>query len=160
MERMSKIRLNTYFKEAKKHIELIDESLEVLKPKTPIEDYDSLSQLERFALNALIFRFSKLQDLIGAKIFRNYLDFSGFDVVEKSFFDILREVEREGIVDIDSWSELRELRNRIAHDYLEEADEVIESINLFIAQSSKLVDILYRLEKRYYEIEQKRDRAY
>ena len=39
-------RLNTYFKEAKKHIELIDESLEVLKPKTPIEDYDSLSQLE------------------------------------------------------------------------------------------------------------------
>ncbi len=157
---MTKTRLKTYFKEAKKHIDLIEESLEVLKAQTPIEDYDSLNQLERFALNALIFRFSKLQDLIGVKIFRNYLDFSGFDVVEKSFFDILREVEKEGIIDIDSWSELRELRNRIAHDYPEEADEVVESINLFIEESSKLVDILYRLESKYNEIEQKRAKHY
>jgi len=61
-------RLDTYFIEANKHIELIKESLEVLEPKTPLKDYNRLNQLERFALNALIFRFSKLQDLIGEKI--------------------------------------------------------------------------------------------
>ncbi len=82
--------------------------------------------------------------MIGTKIFRNYLDFSGFDVVEKSFFDILRELEREGIVDIDSWNELRELRNRIAHEYPEEIDEMVESINLFIKKSSSLVEISQR----------------
>ena len=150
-------RLKTYFQEAHKHVELIEESLEVLNPKIPIEDYNSLNQLERFALNALIFRFSKLQDLIGAKIFRNYLDFSGFNIAQKSFFDILREIEKEGIIDIDSWSELRELRNKIAHEYPEEADEVLESINLFVKKSGLLIEISDRLEQKYNEIKQKRD---
>ncbi len=101
-------RLVTYFAEAKKHIDLIEESLSVLK--YPIQSYDNLTQLQKFALNALIFRFSKLQDLIGSKIFRNYLNFSGFNLNEKTFFDILREIEKESIVDIDTWDELRELR--------------------------------------------------
>ncbi len=129
---MLKKRLDNYFNEAQKHIDLISESLEVLEPKLPIKDYKSLNQLERFALNALIFRFSKLQDLIGVKVFRNYLDFNGFDISEKSFFEILREIEKEGIIDIDSWNGLRKLRNMIAHEYLQEFDEVVESINLFI----------------------------
>ena len=149
-------RLNSYFNEAQKHIDLIDESLGVLEPNIPISNHEELSQLERFALNALIFRFSKLQDLIGVKIFRNYLDFSGFDVVEKSFFDILKEIEKEGIVDIDSWSELRELRNKIAHEYPEEMEEMLESINLFITKSHLLVKISQKLEQKYHEVKRKR----
>ena len=151
-------RLVYYFDEAQKHIALISESLEVLEPKIPIEEYESVNQLERFALNALIFRFSKLQDLIGVKIFRTYLDFSGFETAEKSFFDILREIEKEGIVDIDSWSELRELRNKIAHEYPDEIDEMVESINLFIEKSGELVVISNRLEKMFNEIKKARSR--
>ncbi len=151
-------RLVAYFIEAKKHIALIDESLEVLEQKIPIKEYEALNQLERFALNALIFRFSKLQDLIGVKIFRTYLDFSGFEIREKSFFDILREIEKENIIDIDSWSELRELRNKIAHEYPEEIDEIVESINLFIEKSSELVVVSNRLEKKFNEIKKARDR--
>jgi len=150
-------RLNSYFIETKKHIELIEESLEVLEKKVPIKEYNSLNQLERFALNALIFRFSKLQDLIGAKIFRNYLEYSGFNTTDKSFFDILKEIEKEGIVDIDSWNELRVLRNKIAHDYPEDADEVIESINLFIKRVDISISIAERLEKKFNEIRKKRD---
>ena len=90
------------------------------------------------------------------KIFRNYWDFSGFDTAQKSFFDILQEIEKEGIVDIDSWSQLRELRNKIAHEYPEEIDEMVQSINLFIKKSSFLVEILERLEQNFYEIERKR----
>ncbi len=150
-------RLTSYFKEVAKHKELIVESLEVLNPKIPIESYESLNQLERFALNALIFRFSKLQDLIGVKIFRNYLDYSGFDIVEKSFFDILKEIEKEGIVDIDTWSDLRELRNKIAHEYPEDIDETIQSINLFIQKSSLLLEIANRLEQKFGQIKRARD---
>ena len=153
-------RLASYFHEAHKHIDLINESTEVFKHKLPIDSYESLNQLERFALNALIFRFSKLQDLVGVKIFRSYLDFSGFDVVEKSFFDILKEIEKEGIVDIDSWSELRELRNKIAHEYPEEIDEMIESINLFIARSDRLVSIARRLEEKFNAVKAGRDSSH
>ncbi len=155
---MYKKRLNSYFIETQKHIELIEESLEVLEKKVPIKDYDSLNQLERFALNALIFRFSKLQDLIGAKIFRNYLEYSGFNTTEKSFFDILKEIEKESIIDIDSWNELRVLRNKIAHDYPKDADEVIESINLFISRVEVIISIAKKLEQKFYEIRKKRNR--
>ena len=157
-QEINKKRLVAYFIEAQKHIALINESLEVLEQKIPIKEYEALNQLERFALNALIFRFSKLQDLIGVKIFRTYLDFSGFEIREKSFFDILREIEKENIIDIDSWSELRELRNKIAHEYPEEIDEIVESINLFIEKSSELVVVSNRLEEKFNEIKKARDR--
>jgi uncharacterized protein YutE (UPF0331/DUF86 family) len=151
---MTKERLKTYFTEANKHSELINDSLEELQ--TPIEDYDSLSKIQKFALNALIFRFSKLQDLIGAKIFRNYLEYSGYNTQGISYFDILKEIEQEAIVDIDTWSELRELRNKIAHEYPEELDEMLESINLFLKKSLELTKIAQKLEYNFYEIERKR----
>ncbi|SFV50714.1 hypothetical protein MNB_SM-7-1154 [hydrothermal vent metagenome] len=61
-------RLELYFQEALKHIELIEEAKEVVD--LPIKEYETLSNLQKFAINALVFRFSKLQDLLGTKIFR------------------------------------------------------------------------------------------
>ncbi len=152
------MRLDKYFAEARAHIELINEALGVLKDKLPIKNYKELESLEQFALNALIFRFSKLQDLIGSKIFRSYLEFSGYDINEKSFFDILKEIEKEGIVDIDTWDELRKFRNQISHEYPEEENEVVESINLFVQKSNELIKISQKLEEKYLEIKQQRDR--
>ena len=152
------MRLPKYFTEIDAHIELIDEALDVLQEKLPIKDYKNLNSLEKFALNTLIFRFSKLQDLLGSKVFRSYLDYSGFETSEKSFFDILKEIEKEGIVDIDTWDELRKLRNQIAHEYPEEEDEAIESINLFIQRSQELTKIAQKLRERYLAIERARKR--
>ena len=154
---MTNKRLQSYFNEANRHIDLIRDSLEELT--TPIESYEELPKLQKFALNALIFRFSKLQDLIGAKIFRLYLEFNGFLTANISYFDILKEIEKEGVVDIDSWGELRELRNKIAHDYPQELEEMIESINLFIDKSQDLIDISQKLEHIFNEIKRKRDKS-
>ena len=150
------MRLLKYFAEIDAHIALINEALEVLQEKLPINDYKNLSSLEKFALNTLIFRFSKLQDLLGSKVFRSYLEYSGFETSEKSFFDILKEIEKEGIVDIDTWDELRKLRNQIAHEYPEEEDEAIEKINLFIQRSQELINIANRLRECYLAIERAR----
>ena len=145
-------RLERYFDEGHRHEDLIVETLDALKPHLPIRSYDALGSLERFALNALIFRFSKLQDLLGAKIFRIYLEYNGFTVQERSFFELLKEIEKEGIVDIDTWNELRQLRNQVAHDYPAEIDEVIESINLFIDKTGTLLEIFHVLEAKYHAI--------
>jgi len=147
------MRLPKYFSEIDAHIALIDEALEVLQEKLPISDYKNLSSLEKFALNTLIFRFSKLQDLLGSKVFRSYLEYSGFETSEKSFFELLKEIEKEGIVDIDTWDELR---NQIAHEYPEEEDEAIEKINLFIERSQVLIKIAQKLRERYLAVERAR----
>ena len=154
-ERLMNNRLKRYFYEAMKHKVHIIEAKEEIK--LPIKSYSDLPKLEKFAINTLIFRFSKLQDLIGAKIFRSYLEYLELPTSEFSFFDILKEIEKEGIIDIDSWSELREIRNDIAHDYPEEFDEMLEKINLLIDKSSELLEILRRLEVKYNETKQQRD---
>ena len=147
-------RLENYFYEANRHIEHIIEAKDELN--TPISSYENLSKLEKFALNTLIFRFSKLQDLLGVKIFREYLNFSGMNVAELSFFDILKLIEKEKICNIDEWNELRKIRNDIAHDYPQELDEMLEKVNLFIKKSDELVNIAKNIESKYNEIKQRR----
>ena len=147
-------RLDKYFYEANRHFEHIKEAKDELN--LPIKSYDTLNKMEKFALNTLIFRFSKLQDLLGVKIFRNFLEFSGLSIKDFTFFDILKEIEKEGITDIDNWDELREIRNEITHEYPQELDEVIQKVNLFIKKSDELIDITKKIEKKYHEIVAKR----
>lgn len=143
-------RLESYFSEAQKHIQLIQDAREVIT--LPIVDYEKLSKIEKFAINTLIFRFSKLQDLIGSKIFRAFLEFNKFDTEEKSFLVILKEVEKEGIVDIDTWDEFRKIRNHVAHEYPGDEEEALQSIELLIEKSSILIDVALKLRDRFYEI--------
>ena len=147
---MQKERLQKYFIEAKRHIEVINDAIDELD--YPIKSYESLSKIQKFAVNSLIFRFSKLQDLVGTKIFRTYLEYNRFDTVNKSFLELLKEIEKEGIVDIDTWDEFRKLRNIIAHDYPDSDEEQIEAINLFIKKSDILINIVNKLEARYDKI--------
>ena len=148
-------RIKKYLYEADRHIEHIVEARDELT--LPIKSYKKLSKLERFALNTLIFRFSKLQDLLGVKIFREFLEFSGLSMEDLSFFDILKLIEKEKICDIDNWNELRKIRNDIAHNYPEEFDEMIERINLFVQKSDELVEIAIDIRRRFDEINSKRD---
>jgi len=53
-------RLDLYFAEAQKHIALMEDAKKVIH--LPIKHYDSLPDLEKFAINTLVFWFSKLQD--------------------------------------------------------------------------------------------------
>ena len=119
---MNEKRLENYFAQASKHMQLIKEAKEVIH--LPIVHYEQLPNLEKFAINALIFRFSKLQDLIGSKIFRAFLEFNKFDTEEKSFLILLKEIE----------------------------EEALEAIELLIEKSIDLTKIVQKIMDRYYEI--------
>jgi uncharacterized protein with HEPN domain len=64
----------------------------------------------------IIYRFSKLQDVMGAKLFKSVLLYLG-ENTNKPFLDILNQLEKIDIIDVDEWFEIRDLRNEIAHDY-------------------------------------------
>lgn len=143
-------RLDNYFLEAEKHMDLMEDAIAAIK--LPIVHYDNLPNIEKFALNALVFRFSKLQDLVGSKIFRAFLEFNKFETQDKSFLVLLKEIEKEGIVDIDTWDELRVVRNNIAHEYPGEEDEALEALALLIRKTPLLMEITLKLKDRYHEI--------
>jgi len=93
-----------------------------------IKKFKQLTIEQKNMLDTIAFRFSKLQDLVGTKIFREFLDEVGFITKGKSFLEILKEIEKEGIINIDTWSEFRKVRNLITHDYPDEWEEKIEVV--------------------------------
>ena len=158
---IAKERLINYFNEAKKHIAKIESVKRALDNVMPldIESFYELLETEQDKLDVLVFRFSKLQDLLGRKIFRAILEYSGFDI-NISFVKILSELEKESLLDVDRWVSLRDVRNAIAHEYPNEEENMIEEINFIYKEVWYLVDVTQKLEEYFYEINSKRDREY
>jgi len=140
-------RINTYLDEAKIHIKRLKKVLNSI-PYPFKEEYLNDDLMDK--LDVLAFRFSKLQSLIGEKLFREYLSLF-YEIEGKSFFEILKLIEKEGIVDIDKWSEFRKVRNFISHDYPLIDEEKIEAINFLIENVFDLFEIVDKMENRLNE---------
>jgi len=85
-------------------------------------------------VNSFLFNFSKLQDKIGAKLFRTVLyELKEIDNQNLSMIDILNLLEKLGIIENSKdWDTLREIRNSLAHEYPFDIDERIENIKMAI----------------------------
>jgi len=94
----------------------------------------------------IIYRFSKLQDCMGAKLFKSVLVYQG-ENTNKPFLDILSQLERLDIIDVDEWFEIRDLRNEIAHDYAENELTAIELLNAIYHLKNELRRILDAINK-------------
>jgi hypothetical protein len=132
--------------ECHKHVEKITVSKKYLSIIMPlsVESYRELNDIEMSFVDQLIFRFSKLQDTMGEKVFPGILSLSKEDVKRKTFIDILNRLEELEVVDKTQWLKLREIRNDIAHEYSFNTDEIVESIMAIYDASDELVNI-YRV---------------
>jgi len=136
-------RLQFHLEEAAIHIERLESVIVALQEIFPLdmEKLENLSEEQKDRLDVLAFRFSKLQDLLGSKIFREYLSVLGYPVEEKNFLELLKELDKEKIISIDKWSEFRGVRNSIAHDYPFDEEQKIEAINYLIKNVQYLIDV-------------------
>lgn len=101
--------------------------------------YKALEAEEISFFDQLIFRFSKLQDSMGGKLFPELLENLGEKVKGIPFIDLLNKLEELGIIhDATDWQLLRETRNIVTHEYPFNTEEVIEGLNL-LGQHYKLI---------------------
>lgn len=151
-------KLNQHLMEALVHIDRLESVLKSLEKLYPLDNeklkHLSLEELDK--LDVLAFRFSKLQDLLGSKIFREYLFVLQYPVEGKNFLELLKELDKENIIEIDIWSEFRGIRNSISHDYPFEEQEKIEAINYLIINVHYLIDITKKIKDNFETIN-KRD---
>ena len=144
-------RLERYFEIAQNQVDILQKALNKLKnKKINLNDEEII-----FILDSLLFRFAKLQDFLGQKIFRNFLEYQGLSF--NSFYDILKELEKEKILDIDLWASLREIRNELAHEYPDKK-EIEEKIIFIISKSNDLIKVFEKIKDRFYEIKRKREK--
>jgi len=94
----------------------------------------------------VIYRFSKLQDTMGAKLFKSLLLYQG-ENVDKPFLDILNQLEKMEIVEVEEWFEIRDLRNEISHDYGNDMQKGLEMLNMIYETKDELKNILDAVEK-------------
>lgn len=100
-------------------------------------------------IDSFIFRFSKMQDSMGEKLFPSILILLGEDVRNKPFIDILNRLERlELISSADEWKKLRELRNILTHTYPWEKEDLLKGIKEALKVSEKLVSIYETLKEK------------
>lgn len=142
-------RLNREFEICDRHIQRIEEALGELADLLPmsVEDYVGLNSEQIRCLDQFIFRFSKLQDAMGARIFRNLLEYLDEDVCSLPMRDLLNLLERYRLIDkAEEWNYIRELRNEIAHDYPLLENDVVSILNELISKVPVLLAIYNRLK--------------
>ena len=99
-------------------------------------------------VNSFLFNFSKLQDKIGAKLFKTVLyELKEIDTFSLSMIDVLHKLEVLNILEsTEQWERLREIRNILAHEYPFDAEERIENIGLAMEGFEELKSIYIKLK--------------
>ncbi|MEA3448986.1 MAG: hypothetical protein U9Q98_11170 [Bacteroidota bacterium] len=131
------------------HNERMSFAWEKIKTHFPLdrEKYIRLEPEELSFVDQLIFRFSKMQDSMGGKLFPAILENLGENVKGLPFIDQLVKLEELNIIpDADEWMLLRETRNIVTHEYPFVTDEVVQGLNLLSKHYQLITDIWKQTE--------------
>lgn len=122
-------------------------SIEKYFPLTS-SNYSQISPIELALFDQLIYRFSKLQDSMGSRLFKQLLEVLEEDISGLPFIDILHKMEKLNLLnDAKDWIILRQTRNTVSHDYPFYKEIQIEELNLLPEEVAKLADIWIRLKE-------------
>jgi hypothetical protein len=108
-----------------------------------IEAFDELDTPQRAVLEAYLKRFASLQDFLGAKVFRSLLDVSGISYTKMS--EVLTLIEKEGIIDLDTWIEFRNIRNNLEHDYPDELEDALRDVKYCVDRFAYMYDVVKKV---------------
>ena len=146
---INRLKIEKYLNECNKHKIRIEKSYVKVKEIFPISAprYQSLNDDEIEAIDQYLFRFAKLQDTLGNRLFRLIVSEYEDNINQLTFIDILNRLEKIGVIDdINIWRKLRDIRNDISHQYDDEPQEMAEALNNIFAYKSELIKIFDKIE--------------
>lgn len=114
-----------------------------------VDQYKALDNEQVEALDQFLFRFSKLQDSIGQRLFPNILELQEEPVKALSFLDRLNRLEQLGfILDKEHWLTIRNIRNKVSHEYEDDPLAMCNALNHVYASYSQLAAIFLRIKQK------------
>jgi hypothetical protein len=144
---MNRNRLSEVLKTANVHLSRLEKAKEEINSFGNFENLD-LTQWEVLkTIDTFVFRFIKLQDYLGNKVFKEFLKAIGEYTEGMSFIDVLDKLEKLKIIgNTEDWLKIRELRNRLTHEYPEEVEETRKDLKLALKYSNLLKQTLENIE--------------
>ncbi len=94
-------------------------------------------------LDAFVWRFTKLQDAMGQKLFPAVLEILQEPVREMAMLDRLARLEQlEYLQDAEHWQALRHIRNELTHTYPWEQSAMLEALAMALQASYEMETLL------------------
>ena len=147
-----RLRIKKYINECEKHKLRIEKSHAKVKNIFPLSAtrYTNLNDDEVEAIDQYLFRFAKLQDTLGNKLFKLVVSKYVDNIEELTFLDILNHLEKVGVLDsVNVWKRLRTIRNDISHQYDDEAEEMAEALNNIFAYKDELLGVFESVKREF-----------
>ena len=148
---LENLKLEKILNECDKHLQRINDAYSDMSLFMPLTGtkYENLSKNNVQAIDQYLFRFSKLQDSMGEKLFKVLLNRFEENTDRLSFLDVIKKLEKYIAMDIaDEWHDLRKIRNQLAHDYEDDAIEIANIINLIYAKKEVIENIYLTIKAR------------
>jgi predicted nucleotidyltransferase len=145
------LKLEKILKECDKHLQRINEAYSDMTHFMLLNavKYENLSKQEVQAIDQYLFRFSKLQDAMGEKLFKLFLARFEENIEKLPFLDVLNKIEKQlDMAFTNEWQNLRKIRNQLAHEYEEDAIEMSNMINLIYAKKEVIERIFLAIKAK------------
>ncbi len=131
--------------ECDQHVKMINHAFEKTERFLPLNEkvYQAFSADQISYIDQFLFRFSKLQDTMGEKLFPTMLYLLGEDYDNKPFIDLLNRLEKLELLSKEMWLDLRKIRNEVAHEYSFNQEELLDSLNDIFSVKDTLLGIYH-----------------
>lgn len=128
------------FRLLKKNIHWFKKSLEKTKQ---IKDIKNVNEEQLGTMEVLASRYSRSIDILINKLLRS-LDYLEFEDISRKLDIIIRAEKRGFVKDFNILIEMKDLRNELAHEYIEENFK--EKVKEIIEKSKELIEIINKIE--------------
>lgn len=147
MNDLVRTKLDSAIRECDAHMGKLERGQGLLAEFFPLTTsaFPSLDESRLEHIDQFIYRFSKLQDAMGKRLFPTLYGLLEEDESPRPFIDILTRLEKLGVItDAEDWQVLRNIRNTIAHEYPGSVEQTVTALNLLL----EMLPVIRRMYER------------
>ena len=132
------------------HADALSEAMQDMQLRAlGADDYTHLNKDDRRLLDQFAYRYTRLQDDMGARLMPSVLKALGEDIAPMSAIDRFTRLEQLGwLKSADDWLMLRQVRNQFAHDYPDSQTERFERLQAAIQAARQLLMIMAQFHQK------------
>ncbi len=145
------LRLQDAWRECERNIYHLCGALTALAPVLPMtgELFEHLTDAQVQSLDQFILRFTKLQDAMVGRLFPAILQYLQEPYEERPMLDKLNRLEKLGYIQNAAiWQDLRNTRNKFAHDYPDDYEKNGALINVACEAAEEMYNMLMGIKKK------------
>lgn len=132
------------------HAEALSEALQDMRLRAlTADDYSNMNKADRRLLDQFAYRYTRLQDDVGARLMPAVLKALSEDIGSMSAIDRFARLEQLGwLPSADEWLTLRQIRNQFAHDYPDNPAERYERLQAATQAAKQLLAITSQIQQK------------